>query len=181
MSNSRRQFLATSSAALAALALPPPAHAASAASSRLYASSRSIQEIARGLVLGVGSAVWRYVKGLDPAETRRFLEQFDAQRFRAQLETLQGQIDVEFDSLVLAIDLARQGDGTRVYTSLWSDVCIGRREGPLVRRIAEREIHCREATFLAQIEREVQLLVNDPEHSRINQMIPELIRRIAEG
>jgi hypothetical protein len=86
-----------------------------------------------------------------------------------------------FHGAAFAADLASQDTGTRVYTSLWSDVCIGRREGPLVRRIAEREIRCREAAFLAQIENEVRLLVNNPSQSRLSQMIPELIRRIAES
>ena len=281
MSSSRRNFLVTSATSLLGLALPSQAHAASAASARLYASLLPIRDIARGLVLGIGREVWRYVKSLDPSEVQRFTEQFDPNRFQARVRTLEHTIDLEFDSLVLAIDglpqqqnlgdfvgaihaiaeeddnwnlddneakrlketigqarqrireaidagkrfelsynvrykqayfhianqarqghvrldlnllqtvrmfngaafaadLTRQGDGTRVYTSLWSDVCIGRREGPLVRRIAEREIRCREATFLAQIEREVQLLVNNPTQSRLSQMIPELIRRIAE-
>jgi hypothetical protein len=78
-------------------------------------------------------------------------------------------------------DLSQCGTGTRVYTSLWADVCIGRREGPIVRRIAEREIRCREAAFLAEIEHEVRALVTGMGQSRLNLMMPELIRRIADG
>jgi hypothetical protein len=50
-----------------------------------------------------------------------------------------------------------------------------------VRRIAEREIRCRQAQFLAEVEHEVRALVAGEEESRLSRMIPELIRRIAEG
>jgi hypothetical protein len=78
-------------------------------------------------------------------------------------------------------DLASLGEGTRATTSLWTDVCIGRREGPLVRRIAHREITCRQAQFLAEVQQEVQTLYWNPGESRLSQMLPELIRRIAEA
>jgi len=294
---SRRELLGYSGATLIGLSLPYHAHAAAAASSRLYISPLEIREIARGLVLGIGREVLRYIKSLPPENLRRFIDQFDPERFTARIESLRGKLEVEFDSLVLAIDgqplrerlavfvaalsdiasededwnvnddevrrlkeavaAARQriradldagrqltinynvryrqarfriantaqrghvrldlnlltavrmfngaafvadleeqlvgqaatgkdaaikgATGTRVYTSLWTDVCIGRREGPLVRRIAEREIRSRQCDFLARTEHEVRLLVNNPAQSRASQMIPELIRRIAEG
>jgi hypothetical protein len=86
-----------------------------------------------------------------------------------------------FNGAMFVADLKRTDGGTQVYTSLWGDVCIGRREGPLVRRIAAREIGCREGQFLAEMEHEVQVLVNNAGESRLSRMIPELIRRIAEG
>jgi len=86
-----------------------------------------------------------------------------------------------FNGAAFVADLKRTDAGTQVYTSLWADVCIGRREGPLVRRIAAREIGCREAQFLAEVEHEVQVLVRNEGESRLSRMIPELIRRIAEG
>lgn len=285
---SRRELLGYSGATLIGLSLPYHAHAAAAASSRLYISPLEIREIARGLVLGIGREVLRYIKSLPPENLRRFIDQFDPERFTARIESLRGKLEVEFDSLVLAIDgqplrerlavfvaalsdiasededwnvsddevrrlkeavaaarqriradldagrqltinyniryrqarfriantaqrghvrldlnlltavrmfngaafvadleeqpyPAKNSTGTRVYTSLWTDVCIGRREGPLVRRIAEREIRSRQCDFLARTEHEVRLLVNNPAQSRASQMIPELIRRIAEG
>jgi hypothetical protein len=281
-------MLAISGASLFGLSLPSQTHAAAAASSRLYVSQLAIRQIARGLVFGVGREVQRYINRLPPENLRRFIEEFDPARFAARIETLRGEIDVAFDSLVLAIDgeplkerlaefvgalsdiatededwnlndderrrlkaavedarqrirehidagrqltinynvsyrqarfrvanQARRGHvrldlnlltavrmfngasfvtdleeqpgpskdaaHTRVHTSLWTDVCIGRREGPLVRRIAEREIRSRQCDFLARTENEVRLLVNSPEQSRLSQMLPELIRRIAEG
>jgi hypothetical protein len=87
-----------------------------------------------------------------------------------------------FNGAEFVADLKSAGEHcTNVYTSLWGDVCIGRREGPIVRRIAQREISCREANFLAEVEHEVQVLVRGTGKSKLSQMIPELIRRIAEG
>jgi hypothetical protein len=86
-----------------------------------------------------------------------------------------------FNGAAFTANLQTVDPGTEIHTSLWTDVCIGRREGPLVRRIAHREITCRQAQFLAQIEQEVQSLIHHPEQSRLSRMMPELIRRIAEG
>src|SRR5262249_18363129 len=86
-----------------------------------------------------------------------------------------------FNGAKFVADLRRSGTGTRIHTSLWADVCIGRREGPLVRRIAAREISCRAARFLAELEHEVRVLVANEGQSRLSRMIPELMRRIAEG
>jgi hypothetical protein len=44
---------------------------------------------------------------------------------------------------------------TFITTSLWIDYCVGRREGPIVRRVAEREIGCREDAMLYRLERVV--------------------------
>jgi hypothetical protein len=111
-------------------------------------------------------------------------------KFRISNLVQLGQVRVElsllrpvrmFNGAVFVADLKRTDAGTQVYTSLWADVCIGRREGPLVHRIAAREIGCREGQFLAEMEHEVQVLVNNAGESRLSRMIPELIRRIAEG
>lgn len=66
-----------------------------------------------------------------------------------------------------------------ITTSLWIDYCVGRREGPLVRRIAEREIGCREDALLAKLERVVYDVIHDkrkPEELR--KVVPDLLRRI---
>jgi hypothetical protein len=99
--------------------------------------------------------------------------------FRVEL-TLLAPVRI-FNGAQFVADLQEQGSETRVYSSLWADVCTGRREGPIVRRIAEREIRCREAAFLAEVEYEVIQLVNNTGQSRLSRMIPELVRRIADG
>ena len=68
---------------------------------------------------------------------------------------------------------------TYITTSLWIDYCVGRREGRIVSRIAEREIGCREDALLAKLEHVVYEVVHQqrkPEELR--KIVPDLIRRI---
>jgi hypothetical protein len=68
---------------------------------------------------------------------------------------------------------------TYITTSLWIDYCVGRREGPIVRRIAEREIGCREDALLYKLERVVYDVIHGkrkPEELR--KVVPDLLRRI---
>lgn len=68
---------------------------------------------------------------------------------------------------------------TYITTSLWIDCCVGRREGPIVRRIAEREIGCREDALLYKLERVVYDVIHGqrkPEDLR--KIVPDLLRRI---
>ena len=87
----------------------------------------------------------------------------------------------QFNGAKFVADLRRSATGTLSHTSLWLDVCIGRREGPIVRRIAARKISCHAAHFLAELEHEVRVLVTNEGQSRLSRMIPELMRRIADG
>jgi len=114
----------------------------------------------------------------------------DTAHFRISNFARKGQVQIKLKLLQpvrnvsgaeFVADLENLGEGTRATTSLWTDVCIGRREGPLVRRIAHREITCRQAKFLAEVQHEVQTLYWHPGESRLSQMLPELIRRIAEA
>jgi hypothetical protein len=68
---------------------------------------------------------------------------------------------------------------THITTSLWIDYCVGRREGPIVRRVAEREIGCREDALLCKLEQVVVGVVHkNRDVEELRKIVPDLIRRI---
>jgi hypothetical protein len=68
---------------------------------------------------------------------------------------------------------------THITSSLWIDYCVGRREGPIVRRIAEREIGCREDAMLYRLEQLVlQVVRGKRDVEELRKVVPDLLRRI---
>lgn len=68
---------------------------------------------------------------------------------------------------------------THITTSLWIDYCVGRREGPIVRRVAEREIGCREDALLYRLERVVYEVIHGKRDVEdLRKVVPDLLRRI---
>jgi hypothetical protein len=68
---------------------------------------------------------------------------------------------------------------TFITTSLWIDYCVGRREGPIVRRVAEREIGCREDAMLYRLERVVYDVVTGKRDVKdLRKIVPDLLRRL---
>ena len=84
----------------------------------------------------------------------------------------------QVNGLNFVVDAQERCGKTCITSSLWLDVCIGRREGPIVRRVAEREIGCREDATLYKLERLVYDVIHrtrPPEDLR--RVVPELLRR----
>jgi hypothetical protein len=85
----------------------------------------------------------------------------------------------QVNGLRFTVDAREHGGGTCITSSLWLDVCIGRREGVVIRRIAKREIGCREDAMLYKLER----LIYDVAHrtrspDALRRVVPELLRRV---
>jgi hypothetical protein len=83
--------------------------------------------------------------------------------------------------LHFSIDARECDQHTTITTTLGIDYNIGRREGPLVRRIAQREIASREATFLCKLETLVYDVIhrrNGRDEADLRRIIPEMLRRI---
>jgi hypothetical protein len=99
---------------------------------------------------------------------------------RVRIEASLPQGVGQLNSLLFVIDAEEKGNRTYITTILGLDVCIGRREGPLVRRIAGRVIGGIECDLLCRLETVVYNAIHYPEHSDdLTRIMGEVIHLVA--